>query len=309
MHRLCFHHNIPIPSIGLLLFFMLLLCLSSTGLAVRPFVTDDARIVDYGQFEMENWLEVTRAEGEFGPAPGINIMAGVTVSDALEILLGWGAGRDPNDSATLANPVITGKLLLRKTLPNGEPGYAISLASALNQGRGSMYDEGRVYNVIGMASWRLLEDRLNLHVNLGLRHDGDGEHHFRTRPYWGLGAEAATAYPRLHFVIEAFAGDPLVPNAPNYAMQTGFRYHHSDMLQYDLTFGAEPALDERFQRTGHWEYTAQLGLRILLDVFTRDGKPGDPEGAPGLWPHVHHKTTTGPRQTKGHNELCGTAGA
>lgn len=266
-----------------LLCYMFLFLICSTAKAVRPFVTDDARIVDYGQFEMENWLEVTRAEGEFGPAPGINVMAGLTISDAVEILVGWGAGHDPNETVTLANPVITGKLLLRKTLANGKPGYAVSIASALNQGNGSMYDEGRVYSVIGMASWRLLEDKLNLHVNLGMRHDGDGEQHFRTRPYWGVGSEAATPYPKLHFVLEAFSGDPLVPNAPNYAMQTGFRYHYRDTLQFDLTFGAEPGLNERFQHTQHWEYTAQLGLRILLDVFTRNGKPGDPEGAPGLW--------------------------
>lgn len=270
---------LPTSAIWTLLFFMVLPCIFSPAWAVRPFVTDDARIVDYGQFEMENWLEVTRAQGEFGPAPGINTMGGVTLSDSVEILMGWGAGRDPNQTMTLANPVITGKLLLKKTLDNGAPGYAISAASALDEGRGSMYDEGRVYNLIGMASWRLLNDMLQLHVNLGIRHDGDGNNHFRTRPYWGLGTELATALPRLHFVAEAFSGDPLVPNAPNYAMQTGVRYHYSDTLQYDLTFGAEPDIDH----SRHWEYTAQLGLRILLDVFTRNGKPGNPDGAPGLW--------------------------
>ncbi len=262
---------------------MMLLSIFSTAGAVRPFVTDDARIVDYGQFEMENWLEVTRAQGEFGPAPGINVMAGVSISDAIEILLGWGAGHDPNETVTLANPVITGKLLLKKTLDDGAPGYAVSMASALDEGRGSMYAEGRVYNFIGMSSWRLLNDKLNIHVNLGIRHDGDGQNHFRTRPYWGVGLEAATAYPKLHFVAESFAGDPLVPNAPNYAIQTGFRYHHSTALQFDVTFGAEPGVDEPFHHGRHWEYTGQLGMRILLDVFTRNGKPGDPDGAPGLW--------------------------
>lgn len=146
-----------------------------------------------------------------------------------------------------------------------------------------MYDEGRVYNFIGMASWRLFDDKLNIHINLGIRHDGDGANHFRIRPYWGLELETAAVYPKLHFVAETFAGDPLVPNAPNYAMQTGVRYHYSNTFQFDLTFGAEPSVEDQFFHAQYWEYTAQLGLRILFDVFTRDGKPGNPEGAPGLW--------------------------
>lgn len=52
--------------------------LPETALAVRPFVTDDARIVDVGQIETESWLEYQRQPnlhlGVF------NVMAGATVT-------------------------------------------------------------------------------------------------------------------------------------------------------------------------------------------------------------------------------------
>lgn len=251
--------------------------------AVRPFVTDDARIIDYGQVEVENWLEFTRADGETAPAPGYNAIVGVSLNDWFEVLAGGGFGRDPGGKSAVGNPVLMGKILLKKAELDGDPGYAISAGTAFNSGRGSMYDDGRVYNIIGMTTYRMYEDRLNIHINLGARTDKDSHGTSRTRAFWGIGSDVAIHGDDIRFVAEAFAGDPLVPNAPKYAIQTGFRWLKSEYTQFDLTFGVEPELDDRLKRNGRYEKTAQIGIRMLFDAFTRGGKPGSPDGAPGLF--------------------------
>ena len=54
----------------LLSYFIYGTCLlSNTAYALRPFVTDDAKIVDDGQIETESWIETIRCEAK----PGVDI--------------------------------------------------------------------------------------------------------------------------------------------------------------------------------------------------------------------------------------------
>ena len=55
--------------------------------AVRPFVTDDARIVYPGQLEMENFAEIATARGQ-KPGYSVRSLQGTSVSDRLEIIAG-----------------------------------------------------------------------------------------------------------------------------------------------------------------------------------------------------------------------------
>jgi hypothetical protein len=177
-----------------------------------------------------------------------------------------------------------GKFLLTLAKKNGQPGYAISLSGASNEGRGSMYAPGKVLSIVGMTTYRLLDDRLQLHVNAGIRTDERINGYQQTRPYWGVGVESDLVGEHLKMVAEAFAGDPLVPNAPSYEMQTGLRWHESDHLQFDFTVGVAPVLDEQYQRVGgRFDTSVQVGVRILFDAFTREGKFGNPNGAKGMF--------------------------
>lgn len=53
-------------------------------------------------------------------------------------------------------------------------------------------------------------------------------------------------------------------------------------LNLDITFGAQPVIEDGRQFGGKWEGWLQIGIRLLFDLFT-DG-PGDPMGASGMMP-------------------------
>jgi len=263
---------------------LILLLISNQAYAVRPFVTDDARIIDYGQLELESWLETTRADGRYSPAPGLNFIGGITVNDWLQFLAGSGVGLDSNGSSTVSNPVLMGKVLLKAAELNGAPGYAISAGTTFNSGRGEgLYDDGRVTSLVGMTTYRLLDDALNVHLNIGARTDSPRDQKSKTRVFWGVGFDAETFHEDMRVIGEVFAGDPLELNAPKIAMQTGVRWMFSDYTQLDVTFGAQPEIEGRSRRNGEYEKTLQIGFRFLFDAFTRGGKAGNPEGARGLF--------------------------
>jgi len=263
--------------------FTIFATFSSFAHAIRPFVTDDARIVDFGQIEMENWVDTTRADGKWDPAPGINGIASTSVNDWLQILAGAGTGIDASGRSGIANPLLSAKVLFKHTAEGGQPGFAVSYTSTFDSGSGSFQEPGRVASLAGMTTHRLFEDKLLIHLNFGTRTDRPREGETRTRPLWGVGFDTEVFSPKTRVVVEAFSGDPLALNAPRYATQVGLRYLHSDYMQMDFIWGAEPQLDEQLNRTGRYEQTLQIGVRLLFDAFTRDGKPGNPDGARGLF--------------------------
>src|SRR5687767_2090667 len=91
---------------------LLILCLPSTAQAARPFVTDDARLVDAGGCQIETFVKRQRKldEREFWFLPACN------PAGAMEFTLGgtWVDGTAPGDSRvtvmqakTLFNPLET----------------------------------------------------------------------------------------------------------------------------------------------------------------------------------------------------------
>jgi hypothetical protein len=266
--------------------------------AVRPFVTDDARISDYGQVEIESWMDETHSHGEFGESPGINGMVGVSPSDWFQLIAGTGLDRTSNGRWAVANPVVQGKMLMNRATVDGLPGFAVATGATFNVGQGSIaagafvdesmnkyYRLGDNYYAISMMTARILEDRINIHVNLGLRGQTQTYVGTRLRPYWGVGMDAEFLREDIRAIAETYAGDPLMYNAPYYAGQFGFRWLFADDVNFDVTFGAEPVMNEAFKTTSHVEVWGQVGMRLLFDVFTRDGAHGNPEGGRGLF-HV-----------------------
>lgn len=278
---------------------VLLFSASWPALAVRPFVTDDARIADYGQVEMESWMEITHAEGAYGDTPGFNSMIGVTPTDWLEVIAGSGVARSSNDKWSIANPVIQGKLLFTRAQANGAPGFAFASGATFDAGQttlaaGATVDEsinpsyrlGDNYYSMGLMTYRLFEDTVQLHANLGLRAEHQSGIGVRIRPYWGIGVEVEAFRHDIRAIAEAYAGDPLEYNAPLYAGQFGARWMYSDYINMDLTFGAQPVMDTYRQATRSVEVWGQLGLRLLFDAFTKDDAPGDSQGAVGMFPQA-----------------------
>lgn len=249
--------------------------------AVRPFVTDDARIIEYGQFETETWFEYAQAPGERLYAQ--NIMAGVTLTDWLELIAGTGIGWDQEGHFAVANPVIQPKYLLWNARENGFPGLALATGLSLPTGRGAMFEDATSGYALALTTVRLYDDWLQIHGNVGATFAKEGGVSMDIRPYWGIGLDVGVAHPDWRWIVEAYSGDPLHAIKPAWAAQTGVRWLKSDHLNFDITLGMQPHLDANRMHTSRQEWWIQFGVRILIDGFTRDGKAGDPMGAPGMF--------------------------
>jgi hypothetical protein len=255
----------------------LLLC-APPALAVRPFVTDDARITDSGQLEFESWPEFVRTSD--GTHVGLNVMAGVNPLEYLQVIFGAGMGLDRN--VGISNPVIQPKLLVWRAEEGGFPGLSVAAGLTLPVGRGDLFEPATGAYLIAPITSRLFDDWLLVHVNLGARAAFERGGGRVVRAYGGLGIDLGIFDPDVRLVAEAYTGDPFEALGPNRAFQWGLRWLKSDHVNLDLTFGAQPELDANRRERGTWEYWGQLGIRLLFDVFTPDGRPGDPMGGRGL---------------------------
>lgn len=266
------------------LFATALSLIADEAAAVRPFVTDDARIIDEGQIEAETWLETGYVNGVWSPFPAYNIMIGTSVNQWLELIAGVGVGRDSDDELTYSNPAFQTKILFNKAqIDSIMPGFALGAGATFDTGRGDMHDVGSNYYIIGMSTWRFAGDKLMLHTNYGARIDRERGGPQRITPYWGIGYDLEAFHPEVRLIGEVFAGDPLILNAPKYASQFGMRWLPTDHLNFDVTFGLQPELDDWRNETGRLEFAGQIGIRMLFDVFTQGGKPGRADGADGLF--------------------------
>jgi hypothetical protein len=262
----------------------LLLLVIPNAKAARPFVTDTASIIDRGQVDVQSWLLATRTGGEWSPGPAFNVQFATSMSDWLGITTGSAVGRGADGQLGFSNPLIQTKVLFRPAEENGSPGFAVATGVTFDAGRGDLRDEGSGFYLTGITSWSFYDDWLALHVNYGPRMERARGGSRRIDPFWGVGLDVGTFDEDIRFHIEAYAGDPLEINSPQYASQFGFRWRPSDYTTIDLSFGLQPEMDEQRRTTGSLEVWGQLGLRMVFDVFTRGGKPGDPDGAPGMFP-------------------------
>ncbi|MBX3248393.1 MAG: hypothetical protein KF901_14535 [Myxococcales bacterium] len=260
---------------------------TSTAHAVRPFVTDDARIIDYGQLELEMWPELVFRDGKWHP--GFHVMSGVSPTEWLEIIVGGGIGLEEGRHFTVANPVIQPKLLVWRAAENGFPGLSLAAGVTLPVGRGEMFDDATGLFFIAPITSRLFDDWFLIHANVGLTAaivPGDAElgttRSTTVRPYWGVGIDVGLFHKDARFIFEAYAGDPFEALGPRRAFQWGFRWMRSDYVNLDVTFGAQPRVAEGTEAELRHprEFWGQIGIRLLFDVF-RDG-PGDPMGARGM---------------------------
>jgi hypothetical protein len=210
-----------------------LLFLASVAHAARPFVTDDARVVDEGGCQVESFVkrQARFDETEFWILPacdpwGVELTAGhIHVNSS----------QDVASSTTL----LRAKALLKPLATNGS-GYAFST--------GVFASRRNSPGINGIGSFSCLDDRVVIHGNLGgIRDNVD----HRTRGTWGIGAEILLAAPRWYGIVESYGatgekltlhGGPRIWLVPN-------------RLQLDATAGAQQNSPER--RFG------RAGIRIL----------------------------------------------
>lgn len=199
---------------------------------VRPFITDDARVVGNRLTQLESWYR----QDKFGIEQWVLAAYGPT--RWLELTLGgvFGAERLPTaNEFTFGVPLVQAKFLFKDYLPYELPGVGLVVGSFLPSGSGALKPEGYgAFSFLTITqSFGKLDDVL-LHFNVGTNYL-DGSLAEKWLLTWGFGTQLRTL-GGFHLVAEVFSGDPYVPGS-GISYQVGFRHFFSDDVQIDGTFG------------------------------------------------------------------------
>ncbi len=257
---------------------LLFLFIASNAFAIRPFVTDDGRIVDKGQFTSEIWGEINEEEGHSQISE--HFLATVSFTEWLEITAIGHLYVDSNKNAKFASPSAQAKFLFVHATENGSPGIAASFGHNFKYGSGpSAFDASSSY-ALGMATWRLFQDHLLVHFNGGATSTHQ-EHVNKTRPFLGIGVDRALWDYHWRLAAEAYTGDPYNPYRSNFALQAGLRHLINDYINIDTILGTQEIYDDHFQNSNKREYWMQIGVRLTGDFFRPDH--GNPHGAKGMF--------------------------
>lgn len=229
-------------------------------LYVRPFITDDARVVGGKLAQLESWFRIDKEAGQHW------IMGAYGPNNKLELAIGgvYGFQNDHNSKKTFsyALPLLQVKYLIKEYKPNKAPGLGMVLGTFLPVGSGGFKPSG--YGTFGYATLTQCfgeGEKVLLHGNFGGNYlHINGEDELITT--WGFGTQIK-AYKGLHLVGEIFSGDPYVPGT-GMAFQTGYRYFFSDMLQIDMTIGEGIAGENKMP------FWVSAGIRIVTDRFKKN---------------------------------------
>jgi hypothetical protein len=243
-------------------FGLLFLAASGGALAARPLVTDDARVVDPGGYQIETFGKAQRGvkATEFWFVPAANFGGAL---DRLEFTLGgnriW--SREEGDSNLL---YFQAKTLLKPLERNGV-GFALTAGVArLDPGTpleiveapfGTVTTRGDASTAVhydpylnGIASVSVLDDALVIHFNAGATRDTSNS---TTVGNWGVGTELALG-ERFFGIAETYCVSDQKP-----AYQVGLRYWAvPGRLQVDGTYGWQHAGPANL----NW---ISVGVRIL----------------------------------------------
>ena len=219
--------------------------------AVRPFVTDDARVVGDHQAQLET--SVRYSQDTFS---NLNLFA-FGPTEKSEVTVGWVNGFpldvESNRSFSITGPLMQFKYLLWEAKPNRYPGFALVGGAAPPWGRGD-FRPGRWSEFAFAAVTESLFDkeRVLIHGNIGIS---------TTNPAsvgtWGLGTQIRMI-GGLNAVLEVFYNDPYAGKTGG-AYQVGFRQIFSDSVQLDMTVGSGLFGSEQISTF------IGMGLRIVSD--------------------------------------------
>ena len=256
-----------------LLAFLAVTASADPSEAVRPFVTDDARIVDKGQLETESFAGLALIRGQ-KPAFTLGTLEAMSVTDRLQITAG-GIGLEYHDRGLTAfeNLVFQPKFVLYRSF-GAIP--SVTLAPSLLM---PLSGNRQLWNSFTMAhiSWFLFtpegspdpyDNGLAIHLNIGTKsqYNAGLGGRYTSKVYWAGGFEVITFTREIRFLGELFSGDPFIFEDEFPAFQTGFRWYKTPDVQWDFVW--------RGARTGSgtegrevWNNTFQIGLRVLFEVF------------------------------------------
>jgi hypothetical protein len=220
---------------------------------IRPFVTDDARVVGGGLGQLETWVRSDSNSFQhwvlpaYGPTNWLEISAG---------FLHGPVDTEPDFQRkySLSGPLIQGKFLLHSTMDSVIPGIAIVTGGNFNGGFGAL--RPRESSPYGYAAftWNLGKELLLVHANVGaVKAVGSAKY------TWGIGGQLRM-YKEWNLIAEVFSGDPYAERDSGGAVQGGFRYILSDFVQFDGSYGIGAWGDPRLP------YWLTFGFRGVLEI-------------------------------------------
>jgi len=222
--------------------------------AIRPFVTDDARVVGGRLAQLETWLVGNRHEIVH------NALGAIGPTDWLEITTGFSHGDSYNgadNGYSITGPIFQLKALTHEAKPGAWPGVAFAVGVLPPFGHGALTPENTgVFGYMAVTQ-SLFSDDLLLHANIGIA-ASDGKTNWASTATAGFGFQARVI-GGLHAVAEIYRGDPYDPLMAASASQAGFRYIFNDNIQFDGTLGSTIS--------GSSEQWWTLGIRIVSDTL------------------------------------------
>jgi hypothetical protein len=197
--------------------------------AVRPFITDDARVVGDRAAQVETWVRIDEKGFQHWVIPAVGVVAPLEVS--------FGAVHGTQKGGyTLSYPIVQTKLLVLETeIAKVVPGVAFISGVIGPGGVGTLrMNQWDAFTYLAFSESILNGDRLLVHQNLGVFVTTiDGVRHGTFT--WGLGTQV-NVRGGFHFVGELFSGDPYASN-PSVAVHVGIRHFVSRAVQFDATIG------------------------------------------------------------------------
>lgn len=221
------------------------------ALAVRPFVTDDARVVGRNVMQLETSVRYDKDVFSnldlvaFGPTERSEVTIGFTDGFLLD--------PESNRSFSMTGPLTQFKYLVWEAKPNSYPGLAFAAGASPPWGKGDFKpDRWSEFVYAAMTESLFDKERVLIHGNIGIS---------TTNPAsvatWGLGTQIRMI-GGLHAVLEVFYNDPYAGKIGG-AYQVGFRHIFNDNLQLDMTMGSGLFGSQQINTF------VGMGLRIVSD--------------------------------------------
>ena len=210
--------------------------------AARPFITDDARIVDAQACQLESWARLDHHGNEYWALPACNFTGN------LEVAVGGAWLSDEGERGT-ENHVIQFQLkTLPRPLTTNNYGWGLAVGGIVNSAAHPDRELLGNFYLYVPISVSFFADRLVTHANLGARYDrGPHTAHFT----WGIAGEYALT-ARIWALGEFFASHDETP-----LTQIGLRaWLVPERVQLDGTYG-------RQLNQGHESEWFSFGLRLL----------------------------------------------
>lgn len=179
---------------------------STNEMLIRPFITDDARVVGERLAQLETWVRFDKEAGQhwilgaYGPNKKLELTAGG--------VYGYQVEHDSKKTFSYALPLLQAKILFKEYTPNKAPGFGMVVGTFLPVGQGLFKPAGYgTFGYLTVSQSFGKGDKFLFHGNLGGNYlHIDGSNNFIST--WGLGTQIK-AYNGLHLVGEIFSGDPL----------------------------------------------------------------------------------------------------